>query len=159
MDLWVEGRAIICQGKISDKDQEVKILANKALELKPENIRKSIEDFHKIEVKTNNYRRNNFNNSQNGVSWNKKAAISREPVFKKVHKPLCLIIHNDKNSEKLKELKETLVKNQGESKVYFKINDNGKDRIIETGFRVDYSDNIINLIKKDFNDIVEVVIK
>jgi DNA polymerase-3 subunit alpha len=159
IDLWVEGRAIMCQGKISDKDQEVKILANKALELKPENIRKSIEDFHKIEVKTNNYRRNNFNNNQNGVSWNKKVAISREPVLKKVHKPLCLIIHNDKNSEKLKELKETLVRNQGESKVYFKINDNGKDRIIETGFRVDYNDNIINLIKKDFNDIVEVVIK
>ena len=44
-DIWVDGKGIISQGKLSDKDQETKLLANTAFKLSLKNIGAVISKF------------------------------------------------------------------------------------------------------------------
>ncbi|MDD4611138.1 MAG: DNA polymerase III subunit alpha [Patescibacteria group bacterium] len=139
MNLWQDGKAIICQGKISDKDQEIKLLANRAAELSLENIDEVLKKF----------KSNSKNNVNGGYSIKQKSVISNnsEP------QPLKLIFLKNLEEDESNELKELLTKNSGLSKVYVKINNN----IIETGFRVNNSPALILEIKKLFKDFIQVV--
>jgi len=78
-DLWVSGQAIILDGKVSDKDQEIKILVNRASALDHFNPLESIDAFKKIvlegpsAVSSRNGYRNNY----------RSAAKSEKPVVKR----------------------------------------------------------------------------
>ncbi|MDO8667703.1 MAG: DNA polymerase III subunit alpha [bacterium] len=43
--IWQEGKVVLCQGKLSDKDQELKLLCNKVVELTPETTGEAINKF------------------------------------------------------------------------------------------------------------------
>jgi len=146
--LWVEGKVIICQGKVSDKDQDFKVLADKASELFLDNIEKSIDDFKKIEVKSV---RNNFYNKKN-------EAVKKENNIQTIQvKPLKLIFNRSLTVEETANLKAIFLRNTGESKVYFKIMQNGQPTIMETGFRVNNNSNLVKFIKDEFGEVVTVV--
>lgn len=48
MELWVEGRAVIISGKVSEKDQDIKFLADKVALLDLADPARSVDDFKKI---------------------------------------------------------------------------------------------------------------
>lgn len=154
IDLWQEGRMIICQGKISDKDQDVKVLANKAAELKIENVKKSLEEFNNIEVKINKFRNKNWNNNQKGRTI---AQIVSNNKTQKQIKPLLLILSDLLDKENLNKLKLLFQENNGNSKVYFKVKQNNKYCVIETKFKVDCNEYLLNKIKNNFSQMVQVV--
>jgi DNA polymerase III subunit alpha len=154
IEIWQEGKVVLVQGKISDKDQEVKLLVDKAGVLSLDNLRESIDAFKKIEVK----QRRQFNNNGNGFYQPKAstAAMPAAPV-PVAPPPLKLIFKRDLNADESVRLKNILLQTTGQSKVYFKIIRNGAPVIVEGGFRVKNDAGLIGIIKKNFSDSIEVV--
>ncbi len=131
--IWEEGKAILCHGKMSFKDNETKVLANTAIALSLENLTQSIEEFKQ---KTKNYKPNHLKSINN-------------------LKPLKLIFKKELNPQELDDIKKILLCCPGNSKVYIKTDINGKVNIIETAFRVN-NEQAASLLKKDFAHLVEI---
>jgi len=136
--IWVEGKVILAQGKLSDKDSEVKLLANKAVELSLDNLDKQIANYRVISNS------NNFNGYRKNIAKSASA-----PSLK-------IIFNKNPESEVLAKLKELFLKNSGESKVFFKLAENGSNKVIETGFRVNRTDSLLSLIDKEFGGLIGV---
>lgn len=130
--VWQEGKVIICQGRLSDKDQEVKLLAGKVAELNRNNLEAIAKEF-----KTGNPPVRQSNGWQNGL---RPAPVAR--------KNLGLIFSEDLSPDVLEGLKTALAGYPGPDKVYFKITGRGADKVIETAFRVDNRPALIESIKK-----------
>jgi DNA polymerase-3 subunit alpha len=149
-ELWVEGKAIICQGKVSDKDQEIKVLVDKAVELILSNISGSIDEFKKIEVKN----RSNFYKKNDNYQPRKQESAPPPPP---TYPPLKIIINNDLTAEKSEKIRLILLKNSGQSKVYFKIVIDGQAKIMETGFRVDNNLSVKDDLRAELGDSITVL--
>ncbi|MFH1980076.1 MAG: DNA polymerase III subunit alpha [Patescibacteria group bacterium] len=148
-DIWEENKAVICQGKLSDKDQEIKMLVNRVAELNLENIQKIVNSFGQASVGTGADR-----GLASGILEAKPLSA---PVPTTLHVApitgLKLIFNKNLTTEKLNLLKKLLIKNPGNDKVYFQINQNNKTNILETGLRVGISDNLISEINREFEGI------
>lgn len=138
-DIWEEGRAVVCQGKISDKDQEVKVLVERVQPLALERAEQDVEEFLKQTGEDLDHRGNN-----------RSVADSR-----KQPPPLKIILEKRLTEEKLEELKKLFLNYPGESKVYFKIN--GSGNIVESGFRVNNTPELISNIKRRLEDAVKIL--
>ncbi len=156
-ELWVDGRVIICQGKVSDKDQEVKVLVDKASELRLADINGSIDVFKKIEVKA----RNNFYRSGNGGGngHSRSNAPSSAPATPPPAPPppLKVVVNRELTGDESEKMKSVLLNNFGNSKVYFKITMDGKSSIIETGFRVNNTQDLKAGLREALGDSVTVL--
>ncbi len=117
--IWEEGNPIICRGKLSTKDNELKILCDKVEKLIPEKASRMADKF---------------------IKMNKGVTISQPPV----NSLLKLKINDINNQEILTKVKDILAKNKGNSKVLFYVPSGGKLQVIETGFRVDLSNGLKN---------------
>ncbi len=146
-DIWVEGKVVICQGKVSDKDQEIKILGNNAVELNLDSIEDSLAKFKKM-APTKNY--NKFNN---GIQNNCTLQKNNTPKAN----PLKIIIQENITPDVMEDFKQLLINNPGQDKTYFKIIQNGESNIIETGFRVNNNKALVSKIKEVCGDKVEIV--
>ncbi|PLX27803.1 DNA polymerase III subunit alpha [Candidatus Parcubacteria bacterium] len=112
-DVWNEGKAVIVQGKISDKDQELKVLADTAFRLSRRNISEVKKKF---------------------ISANGGGGFSRGP--QKTMGNLILEFANNFNNTHLEELKGIFGKYKGDDKVFFEIGVNGDKKRIESDNRV-----------------------
>ncbi|MEA3463958.1 MAG: DNA polymerase III subunit alpha [Patescibacteria group bacterium] len=143
--IWQEGKIALCQGKLSDKDQEIKLLCNRVVELTLENTEQAVNNF----VKSNNSMpRNKFrgngkiypqlNNQEYNATTKSKHPPKGQVTFD--GKNVYIVLNNDYNQDILNKLKELLLKHQGNKKVYFKVGSVNSE--IETDFKVDYSDKL-----------------
>ena len=123
--IWAEGKAVIVQGKKSDKDQEVKILANTATGVGLKNIKDVLSKFGIAEHGIEKARSNN--------------------VYSK--KDLHIIFNKSIDADSLAKLKELFAKYKGESDVIFEISLNGQTRMIKTEYRVAFSPYLVTEIK------------
>ena len=120
-DIWQEGKTVFCQGKLSDKDQELKLLANLAIEITTENAR-DVAGRYKL----------------NGIL--KSSVQDNNGTIK-------IIFKEGFDNSKLEELKNILVKQTGESKVIFEIIQSGQKNILETDYRVKKSPELFESLK------------
>jgi DNA polymerase-3 subunit alpha len=159
-DIWKEGRAIICQGKVSDKDNEIKLLANFAAILSLENIDAELDAFKRklMDMPANNGRKFYANGNGNGSGYGKADKNLKQAIEPKiaVSNPLKLIFLGEMDEGILVGLRKIFTENPGNSKVYFKIN-HGSDKIIETGFSVGNLDDLKAAIKSEYQDIIQIV--
>lgn len=110
--VWQEDKIIIVQGRISDKDGEIKLLAEEAKEIKPEEMKKWREK-----------------NKENLKNQNNLSSGSLE-----------IIIPQNAPSDLFQKLKEVLKSSSGKQDVILKIPDGyGNFKEIKTNFAVDYS--------------------
>ncbi len=114
-DIWKVGKAVVVQGKISDKDQDIKLLANTAFKLSLHNIAQMRQKFKEA-------------NMLSGTDGSNK--------FTQALGPLRLIFNQGINNSQLKQIKEILSKYKGVDKVYFEIGEQGNKKTIETDFQV-----------------------
>ncbi|PIR13467.1 DNA polymerase III subunit alpha [Candidatus Falkowbacteria bacterium CG11_big_fil_rev_8_21_14_0_20_39_10] len=146
-DFWQEGLVIIVQGKLSDKDQEIKLLANKAVKLESENINSIIKEFSQPAA-VNGYK-----------NYSSSSQTSPGPAPDPVAQPLGLVFKENLGKVELDKLKNIFLNNQGQSKVYFKLENNGQANVLETGFRVNNSDSLAKAIKEKFGQQIKIVDK
>lgn len=57
-DLWLDGQAVILEGKVSEKDKEIKFLVNRAAPLDPEAPQKSVDNFKRLMLETASHKNN-----------------------------------------------------------------------------------------------------
>ncbi len=165
--IWQEGKVLLCQGKLSDKDQELKLLCNKTIELSPET---SAEVIKKFTAAINDSARgyplngggqNNFGmrkfypRAAKAAVGNGKAAPAAEPWPASRH----VVVKDDKlfinldasvKSDILAKLKEVLTNNSGDKKVFFKLASADAANLVETDFKVKYDRFLTEEINKIF---------
>ncbi|MFH1661894.1 MAG: DNA polymerase III subunit alpha [Candidatus Falkowbacteria bacterium] len=127
-DVWQDGKTVLCQGKISDKDQEVKLLCNKVIELTLDNVEQAVIKFAKSNGVSDGQKINDTCVYFNGEDFYIK--------FKKNYDNITL--------EKLKNI---LISNKGEKKVYFKVNASN----METEFKIMHS----KILEDEINELLK----
>ncbi|OGF18512.1 DNA polymerase III subunit alpha [Candidatus Falkowbacteria bacterium RIFCSPLOWO2_02_FULL_45_15] len=118
--VWQEGNAVICRGRVSNKENELKLLCERAKRLEPENALAGAAEFLALN-KSNGFKNNNYNVA---------------PLSAVAAKNLKIKINDFNDQNLLKKLKEELSASHGESKVYFYVPGQNGLQIIETGFKV-----------------------
>jgi DNA polymerase-3 subunit alpha len=152
-DLWREGKVIIVDGKISEKDQELKILVNRVLALNPLEPQKSVDNFKKILMEggpmKNGYRNGHNNNYSNGHSNSYQAEIKTLA--------LRIIFQKDLSAGELRELKEFFSLYPGKSEVYFKVLSDGKAKVIKTAFKVNNCEELKHKLEKKLGEAIKII--
>ncbi len=144
-EMWQEGNVVLCSGTVSDKDNEIKFLANIAIGLDLKMIDKSIDEFRRQVMDAPAPRR-----------WQKKANNETSDVAPRTamkKNPLKIVLNGNLNGDRSEKLKEILMQNSGNDKVYFKI----EGSVIEAGFMVENSDNLKKVIVDEFDGLVKVI--
>ncbi|PIR95169.1 DNA polymerase III subunit alpha [Candidatus Falkowbacteria bacterium CG10_big_fil_rev_8_21_14_0_10_37_6] len=125
--IWQDGNAVICRGRLSNKDNELKVLCDKAEILELGKAQSIAAKFIKLK-KSKGYKSGNGNFNSAGAS--KPAESSQPQQFLKIK------INDFSNQSLLSQIKELILASKGNSKVLFYI-PNGNDlKVVETGFRV-----------------------
>ncbi|MFH1187418.1 MAG: DNA polymerase III subunit alpha [bacterium] len=132
--IWRADIALAVEGKVSDRDADAKILANKVFEL-------NIEKIYDFKKKFSNAKINNFVGETNCL-------YNKPQEEKKQSSQLVINLTNLPDLELQKRLKILLTQNPGNSKVILKIGQEPNVKKIETGFLVAISDFLITEIEK-----------
>lgn len=172
-DLWLPGNALLIDGKLSEKDQEVKVLVNFALVLDAAAPDQSVDDFKKAlssRPAPKNFR-NNFRNGQAVKNYTPAAKSSSqvavptvsEPAKKSVavlEKPssrtLRLTLADNFSSEQLVALQNILANYPGSDSVRLRIKENGKMKVLKTPFSVNNEDKLRQEILSSFPQAVAI---
>ncbi len=131
-NIWKEGKVVICQGKLSDKDGETKLLANTAFGVSLRNIKEVVGKL----------------NLANGGSTK---ARNYTPI-----KDLKIIFTKSIEAGQLERLKDIFNKYSGESKVIFEISLNGDKKVLETDFRIAHTPYLITELKNRLGDQIQI---
>jgi len=159
--IWQAGNTVILEGTISEKDQDLKILVNRAALLRPNEAQKSVDEFKRIILEggpaKKSFYRKDYSNEKNNSQSSLEKAENHVPHTAATANPLKVIFLGDLNSENLENLKNVFAKYPGDEEVYFKVIDNGKARIIKTAYRVNNDQELLQELKKDFAAVLKIV--
>ncbi len=133
--LWQDGKMVICQGTLSDKDNEFKLLANKVVELTPENATIVARQFKTVEMRPAGYRSAS------------PASVTPTPVLKLVIRELTNL------SSTLETLKSILDQYPGTHKVFLKIG----EKIVEADYKVEKNPQLLEALKVQLGSAVHIV--
>lgn len=143
-EIWQEGNVVITVGKVSYRNDEANILADTAYVFKNEDFEEILIQANK-KLTTNNYYKkgggynnggyNNFNSPPKPVE-----SISITQVWINLPRFFNSEIHN--------QIKDVLLAEIGEQKVFIAIKQNGSLRKIETNYKIRYNEDIKNKLEK-----------
>ncbi|MFA5184587.1 MAG: DNA polymerase III subunit alpha [Patescibacteria group bacterium] len=165
--LWREGQAIIIDGKISEKDSDIKILINRAAALDIAAPQQSVDAFKKL-ILESGPARNGFRNGYgqangNGYNYNAKSAPAPSPspaavaaLARPAANPLRLIFLQAAPSDDLAELRAIFADYPGEDEVYFRIDASGSAQIIKTAFKVDNNPDLRQRLTDKFSATIKI---
>ncbi|MFH0951418.1 MAG: DNA polymerase III subunit alpha [bacterium] len=149
--VWQIGQTIICQGTVSDKDNEIKILANQAVVLSLEHLSADVDKFKQAILVNNNHR--------NGNGYYQKNNHQPEPIIVSppLSQPLKLIIAEaDLTNELVNILKQLFTNHPGSSSVYIKITKPESYRVVELASRVNNSQALLDQIRQQLGQQIEI---
>jgi hypothetical protein len=151
LDIWQSGKVIMCAGTVSDKDNETKLLANKAVELNLENLQEAIAKFKAIVVPARNNFKKNWANKPDTAKTTPVMPLPQLP-------PLKLIIDQTNLSlDLMNDLKQVCLAHPGSSKVFIKFLIPTGDKVIEAEEKVEVGEELIKKINEKFEGLVRVV--
>jgi DNA polymerase III subunit alpha len=135
-DIWKEGKVIVCQGKLSDKDQEIKLLADTVFPVDLEKINEVLKKFN--------------------VAVTNDGAVANENDKYRLGDDLRIVVSKNLNQEILEKLKNIFQKYPGINKVYLEVKMNDEYKILETDFKVKNNSFLITELKNRLGDLVEI---
>ena len=146
-NLWVPGRAVIIDGKVSEKDQEIKVLVNRVRELIPTEIQKSVDDFKRLMLEggppKKSYR-NDYSNGQGyaGQSYPSRPAAPSPAPKEAAPQPnpsladressngsLRLIFLKTLTAADMSELQRIFISHPGDDYVFFRVEGEGQSGV------------------------------
>ena len=156
--LWIPGQALIMDSKLSEKDQDVKVLVNKALPLNPLTPQKSVDDFKKLLMAEGPAKRRYSSYQQKpGDSTIKSETSAVKPGVSVNSRPLRLILPSNLNNADLESLKKIFSLFPGKDEVRFKIIQDDQIKIIKTSFLIANTEKIHSKIQNEFSDTIKIV--
>lgn len=184
-EIWVEGRAIIVAGKMSEKDQDLKILADDVALLDLTNPDKSIDDFKKkLLAKATDPRQKFVNGYRKNIGGAKNSSLTNSSIIpvstplkkteaqtasiikslnvaaeiaKPEKKPLLVSFSKNFNINELSDLRNIFAKHPGSDEVYFKVIESGKYKVIKTAFLVKNSLVLQQALEKKYLKLLKIV--
>jgi len=167
-DLWKEGAMLGIYGRLSDKDGEIKVLASIAIPLDANDPQKSVDDLkravmnYKASAPKNNYRNRAGGNYPRAESFTPQKSIVSKPTVQPeslptTSNPLKIILVSELSPEETDTLRLKMSGYPGKDPVYFKVNNNGKDQIIKSGFLVTNSDELKKDLQAVFDNKIKIV--
>ena len=140
MTMWQEGKIILCQGTLSDKDGQLKLLANRAVELTTENASIVVRDFAK-------------------KAPPKQGRLTPVAAAKPQSQDgLKLIIKQSHGlPEIFSRLQNIFQEFPGSHQVYVKVTTGTGDTIIKTDYKVDKQTSLLDRLREQFSGIVQVL--
>lgn len=163
--IWQAGNTVVLEGTISEKDQELKILVNKAALLSENEAQKSVDEFKKLileggPAKNRSYYRKDYSAEHEAFKKNNSAAApaANPPADPGLSaNPLKIIFLNAPDPLSLEKLRKCFAAYPGEEEVYFKVIDSGQAKIIKTAYRVANNDPLRQKLKIDFVEVLKIV--
>lgn len=147
--LWVGGQAIITDSKISDKDQEVKVLVNRAMPLDPLAPQASVDAFKKVILENPPKPSYRGRNDNSGVP---KTTPAPAPAAK----PLRLIFLQEPQADNLEALRSLFAAHPGNDAVYFRITAAGSNKIIKTVFKISNNGELNSELRRRFSEMIKI---
>lgn len=143
-EVWQDGKVVLVHGRVSDKDQDVKFLVNKAGLVDLANAKNDLNAF--LSMAASIKPRPNFRKKidTEGVAGN-KVVENAKPAD---NNALKIILNDGAGQDLMAKLRELFVGFTGEDKVYFRIMINGEKKVLETGFRVKNTEELQSEVKK-----------
>ncbi len=132
--IWQEGFSVVCRGKISDKDKEIKILADAAWRLEIKTIEETLTLIKKAGVKPTSVHRSLNDNT-----------------------PLKLFFPQEIKETDLTLLKNIFGKYPGPSPVIMEFMENNNKRAIQTAFRVRKSPYLLTELKTKLGSVANII--
>lgn len=163
LNIWQPGKVIICEGSVSEKDQDIKLLINQVGVLEEEKIEESIDNFKRglmafREKNGNNSWQRKYNsNPPKTYSQNANQIVKTVTEELKKEPPFKIIFEKNLTNSDLDSLRQILIAHPGHSETYFKIKDKEKDTILKTGFKVKDSLELRKIIIEKFPDLLKIV--
>lgn len=181
-EMWVEGKLIICEGRLSEKDSDLKLLVNQASLLDPQDPLNSIDQFKK---KLLTWRQNNNGRPNGRYFANKKAAVTKEvnkqstppevapdlaannppssslatdQSLKNSKQALRLIFRENPSSSDLSQLQEILAAYPGKDSVYFKVIVDNKAKVLKSDLSTKNCASLQKNLKQAFGDKLTIVV-
>lgn len=139
--LWEEGRAVICQGRISDKDQDLKLLANRAHEIDLDNLGPSLKHYRKAPTR-------------NGPG---PGPAARSAGGQYAATDLKIIFKDGFASDHLLRIKDIFAKYTGQDRVFFKLRHEGEYKIIQSEHKVSNSHLLLKELQDSLGDLIVIV--
>lgn len=133
--IWEDGKAVIIQGKTSNKDQEIKVLANSAMRVSLKKINEVVEKFKSAE----------YGNSESYGSSQYSA-----------HGDIKIAFTSVVSAWSLEKLKDIFFKHKGQDRVYLEIPQNGQAKLIQTDFRINGTPFLITELQSRFGSAIKV---
>lgn len=138
--IWQEGKIVLCQGILSDKDGQLKLLVNRAVELNPENATIAVREFSKLAPRQQgkpvalSYR---SNEQSDGL----KLIIPQSHLLPDVFNRLKVILQEF----------------PGSHHVYVKVTSDQGDKIIKTDYLVDKKPTLIERLREQLAGVVQIL--
>ena len=151
-EVWQDGQAILCQGTISDKDNERKILADKAIYLTLDNLTDQLATFRELPGQK---RRAKSGNWSGPVVVNSADRSATKETANSLAEQFDLILNQEFDQDQLVQLKEILLKYPGPSQVYLEKNLNNNKQRIATGFKVNRQPKLLAELMAKFAGMVK----
>lgn len=150
-DVWQEDKIVIVQGRLSDKDGELKILCQTAMELTLDNLEESFKKMAEL-AKNNNqnqngYRHNGYSNGynrNNGYSNGNSRPVSNPKPPLKAKGIVFVTLAALDNPALAQNLKSIFGHYPGQYQVYLLV----KGQKIKTNFLIDYSQSVKGAIEE-----------
>ncbi|MCU0679189.1 MAG: DNA polymerase III subunit alpha [Planctomycetes bacterium] len=146
-DIWQENKAVICQGRLSDKDQEIKLLANRAGSL---TVAEAPALAKKFKI--------NSSPASGLPIVNGRGRPPIQPTRPSSYDgSLKIVFNHEPQPGHLAGIKQIFSKYQGNQKVLFKVKEKGRDRVIETAFRVNNSPDLAEELRRKIGAAITVL--
>jgi DNA polymerase-3 subunit alpha len=161
MEIWMEGKPVLVAGKVSEKDHDIKVLADKVAILDANNPKESLDNFKRMMLESPAPKKR-FTTYQN-TSYNtrKPEQLPAEKKEEKVLPPvnvraLRLSLSDNFSPHHLEKLKQIFAIFPGEDEVYFKLLEDNKYKIVKTAFRVNHSSDLEEKLESDFKNLIQI---
>lgn len=137
--IWQEGKIILCQGTLSDKDGQLKLLANRVVELTPQNATIAVREFGK---------------------QTPQRIMKAQPVSYQQVSPTVLrlrLLQTALAPDVSERLKSILQEFPGSQQVYVAIDSGAGQKIIKTDYRVDTQPTLLKRLREQFAGVIQIL--
>lgn len=138
--VWQEGKIVLCQGTVSDKDGQMKLLVNRVVELTPQNATIAIREFSKgVPARMGKPTPVSYKQSQTSESLRLRLAAP------------ALV------PEVFERLKSTLQEFPGRHEVYMAIKSEQGEKIIKTDYLVAKQPTLLQRLQEQFAGMIQIL--
>lgn len=138
--IWQEGKIIICQGTVSDKDGQMKLLANRVVELTTQNATIALREFFK-NASPQNIKTIPLTYNQASIDARLRLRLATSALAPEV----------------FERLKAVLQEFPGSHEVYMAINSGQSEKIIKTDYLVTKGPTLINRLREQFSGLIQIL--